>query len=368
MIKNFLLSPITEHLSNLKEQRSNKSYNSRLSRWVDRLLPYQFKVEHLPGAKMGLVHYISRKPYQPAKSISKVATLSSIHSDAKLLQQKHNISAHTLTKLYHDNECEIQNSTKYTEQVLNIDYAKPKSQTKVNKPLAPQNHSLKPFLNKNFNFDSDPAKRVRLTNYNSALATRKYHSTLSSFEINNQHSEHASRVRLTQNIKSLADQIYYPDFSQTNCMKFTSAHAKRVHLTQNQLVFAQSCHTRKVNTPKYTNSNPDFAARVRFSHNKLTPAGQNTLLSDQQNISHNSNASFAMHVNNFQNRSQFASHSLPIVITPLQIESQINSNTGKASLAYIQIIANHTETIHYNSQIETRIKCDASRSGMGAAL
>ena len=41
-----------------------------------------------------------------------------------------------------------------------------------------------------------------------------------------------------------------------------------------------------------------------------------------------------MHVNNYQNRSQFASHSLPIVITPLQIESQINSNTGKASLAY----------------------------------
>ena len=353
MIKNFLLSPITEHLSNLKEQRSNKSYNSRLSRWVDRLLPYQFKVEHLPGAKMGLVHYISRKPYQPAKSISKVATLSSIHSDAKLLQQKHNISAHTLTKLYHDNECEIQNSTKYTEQVLNIDYAKPKSQTKVNKPLAPQNHSLKPFLNKNFNFDSDPAERVRLTNYNSALATRKYHSTLSSFEINNQHSEHASRVRLTQNIKSLADQIYYPDFSQTNCMKFTSAHAKRVHLTQNQLVFAQSCHTRKVNTPKYTNSNPDFAARVRFSHNKLTPAGQNTLLSDQQNISHNSKASFAMHVNNFQNRSQSASHSLPIVITPLQIESQINSNTGKASLAY-QNKPQFTQISHSHLSITNR--------------
>ena len=69
---------------------------------------------------MGLVDYISRKLYQPAKSISKddevflVATLSSIHSDTKLLQQKQNISAHTLTKLYHDNECEIKNSTKHT--------------------------------------------------------------------------------------------------------------------------------------------------------------------------------------------------------------------------------------------------------------
>ena len=107
-----------------------------------------------------------------------------------------------LIKLYHDNECEIQNSTKHTEQVLNIYYAKAKSQTKVNKPLALQNHRLKPFINQNFNFDSDPAKRVRLADYNSALATQKYSSPLSSFKFNNQHSEHASRVRLTQNTRS----------------------------------------------------------------------------------------------------------------------------------------------------------------------
>ena len=51
---------------------------------------------------MGLVDYISRNPYQPAKSISiydeefLVATLSRIHFDAKLLQQKQNISTNTL--------------------------------------------------------------------------------------------------------------------------------------------------------------------------------------------------------------------------------------------------------------------------------
>ena len=78
----------------LKEHRSNKSYNSRLSRCVDRLLAYQFKIEPLPGAKMGLVDYISRNPYQPAKSFSKndeeflVTTLSRIQADAKILQQK----------------------------------------------------------------------------------------------------------------------------------------------------------------------------------------------------------------------------------------------------------------------------------------
>ena len=56
------------HLSILKDHRSNKSYNSRLSRWVGRLLPYQFKIEHLPGAKMGFVDYISHNPYHPAQN------------------------------------------------------------------------------------------------------------------------------------------------------------------------------------------------------------------------------------------------------------------------------------------------------------
>ena len=90
MVKNFHHRSL---LSILKEYRSNKTYNSRLSRWVDRLLLYQINIEHLPCAKMGLVDYISRNPYQPAKIISNydedllVATLSRIQADAKLIQQ-----------------------------------------------------------------------------------------------------------------------------------------------------------------------------------------------------------------------------------------------------------------------------------------
>ena len=56
---------ITDHrasLSILKENCLNKSYNSRLTHWIDRLLPIQFTIEHLPGAKMRLVDYISRHP------------------------------------------------------------------------------------------------------------------------------------------------------------------------------------------------------------------------------------------------------------------------------------------------------------------
>ena len=60
---------ITDHralLSILKERRSNKSYNSRLSRLIDRLFRYNFTIEHMPGAKMGLEDYISRNPFARA--------------------------------------------------------------------------------------------------------------------------------------------------------------------------------------------------------------------------------------------------------------------------------------------------------------
>ena len=78
-VKNFkyylygkLFTVIADHralLSIMRENRSNKSYNSRLTRWVDRLLPFDFSIDHLPGTKMGLVDYISRDPHQQAAII-----------------------------------------------------------------------------------------------------------------------------------------------------------------------------------------------------------------------------------------------------------------------------------------------------------
>ena len=46
----------------LKGQKGNKTYSSRLTRWVDRLLPFDFEVIHGPGRDMGLADYLSRKP------------------------------------------------------------------------------------------------------------------------------------------------------------------------------------------------------------------------------------------------------------------------------------------------------------------
>ena len=53
----------TDHqalLSPLKEYRGNKPYQSRLTRWVDRLLPFHFTVELVPGKNMGFADYPSR--------------------------------------------------------------------------------------------------------------------------------------------------------------------------------------------------------------------------------------------------------------------------------------------------------------------
>ena len=39
-----------------------KSYQSQLTRWADRLLPFDFNVNHLSGCKLAIVDYLSRFP------------------------------------------------------------------------------------------------------------------------------------------------------------------------------------------------------------------------------------------------------------------------------------------------------------------
>ena len=55
----------TDHqalLSALKNNRGIKTYQSRLSRWVDRLIPFNFTIEHIPGKNMQFADYLCRHP------------------------------------------------------------------------------------------------------------------------------------------------------------------------------------------------------------------------------------------------------------------------------------------------------------------
>ena len=56
---------LTDHkaiISALKRNRGNKTYQSRLTRWADRLLPFDFDIFHISGCKLGIVDYLSRFP------------------------------------------------------------------------------------------------------------------------------------------------------------------------------------------------------------------------------------------------------------------------------------------------------------------
>ena len=56
---------ITDHhalMCTLNASERSKTSQSRLTRWIDRLIPFHFDIKHLAGNKMGLIDYMSRNP------------------------------------------------------------------------------------------------------------------------------------------------------------------------------------------------------------------------------------------------------------------------------------------------------------------
>ena len=74
---------LTDHkaiISALSENYNNKSYQSRLARWADRLLPFNFEVIHVQGVTLGIVDYLSRYTTFPAPEPSKCDELFVVKS------------------------------------------------------------------------------------------------------------------------------------------------------------------------------------------------------------------------------------------------------------------------------------------------
>ena len=89
---------VTDHkvlLSALNANQSNKTMHSRLTRWVNRLLPFNFKINHIPGKEMGFTDLLSRLPSQKAlptshydsefvvATVQKIVENLSVNSDGK---------------------------------------------------------------------------------------------------------------------------------------------------------------------------------------------------------------------------------------------------------------------------------------------
>ena len=61
----------TDHralLSALNENRGNKTYQSRFTRWVDRFLPFSFNLEHIPGEKYEICRLPKLSPQKQTTS------------------------------------------------------------------------------------------------------------------------------------------------------------------------------------------------------------------------------------------------------------------------------------------------------------
>ena len=108
----------------LDVNQSNKTYQSRLTLWVDRLLSYQFNIVHIPGRDMGILDYLSRDPFNdpwPESELDEkfvVATINSFHEafdcwnsrlkDSRSLNRNENVlecSRRNVRKQSSSNDC-----------------------------------------------------------------------------------------------------------------------------------------------------------------------------------------------------------------------------------------------------------------------
>ena len=59
----------------LRSNKGNKTFSSCLTRWVDRLLPFEFSIVHTPGKTLGMADYLSRHPSEFEGSVAKAEEL-----------------------------------------------------------------------------------------------------------------------------------------------------------------------------------------------------------------------------------------------------------------------------------------------------
>ena len=92
----------TDHeaiISALNENYNTKSYQSRLARWADRLLPFDFEIIPVPGVTLGIVDYLSRCPTFSAHEPSKYDELFVVKSIETFHQSLPFINSYDSSKL-----------------------------------------------------------------------------------------------------------------------------------------------------------------------------------------------------------------------------------------------------------------------------
>ena len=286
--KNFTV--VTDHralLSILKEHLSNKSYNSRLSRWIDRWLPYNFTIEHMPGAKMGLVDYISRNPFARAKKISTydehfvVATISKIRDSMK----------HLITNR--------QRATKKFRNILNSNLPS----LKVTQPFVPQlkhvNSKINPYSVHPF-ASQMPPKVTKLQFVPNHSKVKNSHS-ISKFAAKEVQILDSKECEQTEQLSSMQ---HINGNKSSNTPNNTKLSAKtqipkyKYHLHKNHSLFAQILpknhyFVNKHNKPLISNNSVislNTMSKAKATRSKSTPTKARVTFSDTTTSTPESNA------------------------------------------------------------------------------
>ena len=305
--KNFTV--VTDHralLSILKEHRSKKSYNSRLSRWIDRLIPYNYTIEHLPGAKMGLVDYISRNPFARAKKISTydehvvVATISKIRDSMKyLITNKQNattkfsniskshLSSHKLKRPFAP---QLHTSLNTSSQISNEAFASQSLLSPLKAPFVTQltltNSKINPYLKQPFASQMSPKSQFAPNNckVNNSHSINKFAAKEVQMSDSKEceHSEQLYPIKPIIGIKSNNPSNNAKFSAKTQILKY------KYHLHKNHSLFAQNKPTNHYTLNKQNkliNSNNSVnhiskMSKVKAPRSKSTPTKARVTFSD----------------------------------------------------------------------------------------
>ena len=265
--KNFKV--LTDHralLSVLKSHRSNKSYNSRLTRWIDRLLPFDFNIEHIPGTRMGLVDYISRQLNQRAKSIT--------HYDEEFMVATISRSRDAITSFFcHPHKTPFHKQ--HTTSTRNL---------QVNTPRV---HSCKPAKN------STHISNASNNSFTTRAKVNKYNSKF--FSAFNCHANH-----LLQNDSAPAAQIHSQNF---NCNSITNPDQQIHHIIMSANESPQNSPTASPQTPRVTSPTQSTPIATTSTSHSNTQASSS---SDNQDIELSREEIFKNNLNQLFTKSFFA--------------------------------------------------------------
>ena len=181
---------VTDHkavMPVLKPNRGNKTFSSRLTRLVDRLLPFEFEVVLVAGRTLGMADYLSRHPTELEGASLKAEalwnewfTVNSVISLKDVLEDKTQASGQSESERMSVNRI---NQTKAREPIRKQDERNSRESSKIhcainlNKSSMSENSAIK-LLNKKIlpaNYFADKTKQrviAIVKNYNKTAVNR----------------------------------------------------------------------------------------------------------------------------------------------------------------------------------------------------